>query len=304
MRSPHHSYLSRRRNPEVMIKASIWFSVGINGLLALFFLSIDFFSAVVCAIISVLLIWYARTARSRIPYAATNLKCGITILKGNLGLGLVALSSMAGLLFYCFVWTWACFGTMQLDVMNGGQQGNWEPSSQGKIFLFLFLLSFYWTHQVLKNIVRTTVSGVVGTWWFSPAEAGSFCSAAVSESYVRATTYSLGRYAPRVVANPIFVFQISLLRKPIYVFPAASAASASAPSSSPSCRWRGTPSATRRTIATWESSGASPGASCGTLRGTRLSLWGLFFAHKTSSHLTSSSSLYPPHTLPPCRRPS
>ena len=58
--------------------------------------------------------------------------------------------------------------------------------------MFVLVLSFYWTHQVLKNVVRATVSGVVGTWWFSPIEAGSFCSTAVSASFIRSTTYSLG----------------------------------------------------------------------------------------------------------------
>ncbi len=37
-----------------------------------------------------------------------------------------------------------------------------------------------------------TVSGTVGTWWFSPVEASSFCSSAVLDSFMRAVTYSFG----------------------------------------------------------------------------------------------------------------
>jgi len=32
--------------------------------------------------------------------------------------------------------------------------------------VFLFLLSFYWTSQVIANIVFVTASGVVATWYF------------------------------------------------------------------------------------------------------------------------------------------
>merc|ERR1719276_712456 len=67
-----------------------------------------------------------------------------------------------------------------------------DLSPLGSFVAFLYLLSFYWTHQVLKNIVRATVSGVVGTWWFTPAESGSFCSIAVAGSFIRSTTYSFG----------------------------------------------------------------------------------------------------------------
>lgn len=141
---------------------------------------------------------------SLIPSISTS--TGINVLKANLGLSLVSIGSMLGLLAYCFTWVCAVVGTMQLDAMKDSTASSWngeygnEYSSQdssdlsplGSFVGFLFVLSFYWTHQVLKNITRATVSGVVGTWWFSPSEAGSFCSTAVAGSFIRSTTYSLG----------------------------------------------------------------------------------------------------------------
>ena len=60
-------------------------------------------------------------------------------------------------------------------------------------FAFLFFcLSIYWTSEVIKNISTVIVSGTVGTWWFAPLEASSFCSIAVLDSIRRATTYSFG----------------------------------------------------------------------------------------------------------------
>merc|ERR1712127_428839 len=59
-------------------------------------------------------------------------------------------------------------------------------------YVFLLLISFYWTQQVLMNTIQVTVAGVVGTWWFVPEEATSCCSTAVTSSFFRSTTYSFG----------------------------------------------------------------------------------------------------------------
>ena len=41
-------------------------------------------------------------------------------------------------------------------------------------------------------MIHVTVSGVVGTWWFDPAEASSICSKAILDSFVRSATFSFG----------------------------------------------------------------------------------------------------------------
>jgi hypothetical protein len=57
-----------------------------------------------------------------------------------------------------------------------------------------FLLSFYWTNQVLGNVVQATVAGAVGTWWFDPEETHGCCccSPALTGSLFRSVTYSFG----------------------------------------------------------------------------------------------------------------
>eukprot|EP00957_Ditylum_brightwellii_P088040 6706369-Ditylum_brightwellii.AAC.1 len=62
----------------------------------------------------------------------------------------------------------------------------------GGWIVFLFLISFYWVHQVIQNTVHVTSAGVIGTWWFVPSEASRCCSPAVKDSFVRATTFSFG----------------------------------------------------------------------------------------------------------------
>ena len=147
------------RNAIGLIKASLWFSVILCGLSAIALLATAPPAGIFYAIFTVCLIWYMRSVQNRIPYAASNLKCGITVLKSNLGLGLVALGSMLGLLVYCFGWTVALVGTFQQDVMfdstttssynsEDNSQGDQELSPLGGFAGFMFILCFYWAHQV------------------------------------------------------------------------------------------------------------------------------------------------------------
>jgi hypothetical protein len=58
--------------------------------------------------------------------------------------------------------------------------------------IILFFLSVFWTWGVTKNLSVVIVSGAVGTWWFTPIDASSVCSSAVTGAIRRATTYSFG----------------------------------------------------------------------------------------------------------------
>ena len=159
------------RNPVGLIKCSILFSIVLCGISSALFMAVSPLVGVMYAVFAVCLFWYYRRVQSRIPYAACNLKAGILVLKTNLGLGLVAIGSMVCLVAYTCGWSVGFMGTMQQGVMiddssysstNSQDQGS-DLSALGGFIGFLFVLSFYWTHQVFQNIVRTTVSGVVGT---------------------------------------------------------------------------------------------------------------------------------------------
>ena len=73
---------------------------------------------------------------------------------------------------------------------NCNAEGECESVNGGLVFLFM--LSYYWTAQVISNVVHVTTAGTVGTWWFVPTEASGCCSKAVRESYVRSLTSSFG----------------------------------------------------------------------------------------------------------------
>ena len=209
------------RNAASLIRASLYFSVVLCGMAALVFLPLAPPAGILYLIMTGCLICYARSVQHKIPFAACNLNCAIRVVKANLGIALVALGVLVALVAFSFSWILAFVGTMSLDAMkepvpmdqqqynNGNDE---ELNSLGGGLALLFLLSFYWTHQVLQNILRSSVAGVVGTWWFTPLEASSFCSPAVRDSFLRSSTYSLGSVAFGSLIVAILQLLRSILR--------------------------------------------------------------------------------------------
>lgn len=93
-----------------------------------------------------------------------------------------------GLTFIAIVMLLLAFGWSILWFMGLGDA---VSTSNGGI-VFLLLVSYYWVHQVLSNIVHVTSAGTVATWWYVPLEAASCWSTAIQDSFCRATTYSFG----------------------------------------------------------------------------------------------------------------
>jgi hypothetical protein len=126
----------------------------------------------------------------RIPFAASNLVTAVTAVRANIGLAFFAYTN----LFVNFLWSvwWAIAFVATTYVVSGcDAEGDCESEVNG-FYVFLFMVSYFWTAQVVKNVVHVTVAGTVGTWWFSPAEATSCCSQGIRGSYLRSITTSFG----------------------------------------------------------------------------------------------------------------
>jgi hypothetical protein len=57
------------------------------------------------------------------------------------------------------------------------------------IDIVLSVLTWRWSAHRSSLVYLLAVTG---TWWFAPEEANSYCSSAVTDSFVRTTTYSFG----------------------------------------------------------------------------------------------------------------
>jgi hypothetical protein len=194
-------------NASRLLEFLLIFAVALNVILMVLAIVINAIAAIIVhGIFAVILACYARSAWHRIPYAAANLKAAVQAVQWNLGVMLVALSSMVVFCVWIVTWTVAFGGAvLQPDLMTKEateehcyddctcvEPGDTEITGVGFILYIGFLLSFYWTHQVIQNSVRCTVAGTVGTFWFIPMDASSVCSRGVTDSLVQSTTYSLG----------------------------------------------------------------------------------------------------------------
>jgi len=160
-----------------LVKMALFFQIGVSFAIAILMLmSGSVLMGVMCGLSFLFSICYAYFVWSRIPFAAANLNTALTAVRDNLGLTLIAYV----FLFIGFVFSiaWTAISNAVLNTYPG--------------MAFFMFLSYFWTHQVLNNTMHVTSAGVVGTWWFAPAEASAFCSQAIGDSFCRATTYSFG----------------------------------------------------------------------------------------------------------------
>lgn len=145
---------------------------------------------------------YARIVWSRIPFAAANLKTGLTAVNQNFGLIFVAYFLVVLALGYTAVWALCMIGVYDVagdclvEKDDAGEDiTEDEDDCEKQInagYMVLLLVAFFWAQQVIQNTIQVTVAGTIGSWWFTPNESKSCCGSAVTSSLCRATTTSFG----------------------------------------------------------------------------------------------------------------
>ena len=176
---------------EMLIKMALFFNIFFFGVFAIFsFLGGAVGGALMFLLMSVFSAFYAYRVWDRIPFAAANLVTAVTAVRANMGLAFYAYLSLVILFGWSIFWAICTVSTMYV-------LGDCNPQLEcqneiGSSIVFLFLVSYYWTIQVVSNVVHVTTSGTVGTWWMVPEEANGCCSRAVRDSYYRSMTTSFG----------------------------------------------------------------------------------------------------------------
>jgi hypothetical protein len=177
--------------PKPLIKMALFFNLFLTGAVAIMsLLAGAILPAIMIGLLFLVNLCYIRAVWSRIPFAAANLITAITAVKSNMGLTFFAYNNLFVTFFWSVWWSIAFVATTYV-VANCNAEGYCENQMNGGL-IFLFLVSFFWTAQVVKNVVHVTVAGTVGTWWLFPLEANGCCSQAVRDSYWRSITTSFG----------------------------------------------------------------------------------------------------------------
>lgn len=176
---------------QALIKMALFFNIAFFGLLAVFsFLGGAAGMALMCLLMSAFSAYYAYQVWDRIPFAASNLVTAVTAVRANMGLAWYAYLSLVILFGWSIFWS---ISTVSTVYVLGDCNAQFECQNEiSSIIIFLFLVSYYWTMQVISNVVNVTTSGTVGTWWMVPQEANGCCSRAVQDSYFRSMTTSFG----------------------------------------------------------------------------------------------------------------
>jgi Plasma-membrane choline transporter len=187
-----------------LIQVSLWLTVVMDVCLLVFWAWQGYWVGFVATLImSLVMAHYAYSVMPRVPWAAANVHTAVTAVQSNGGVFMLAYATVLGAMVWMFLWTMAVVGIYsrettctvdETDTMNDGNDLSCKTNLPAVVGLAL-LLSYYWTMQVIEHVLHVTVSGVVGTWWFCPDEACTFCSPALTDSMVRASTSSLGSVA-------------------------------------------------------------------------------------------------------------
>lgn len=178
------------RFAEKTIQISIVFAILCNAIVACAFVMeqqwIRLGMSLVCLLLTVI---YARAVWHRVPFAASNLLSALTAVQANGGIVLVSLGTTVVVALWTMIWVLSFVGIYMHSFYC--QEGICSTHTNGLVFVLL-LFSFYWTTEVARNVMHVTTAGTVGTWWFAPDDACTYCSPAITDSLRRATTYSLG----------------------------------------------------------------------------------------------------------------
>lgn len=126
---------------------ALWFLMGVVAIA-----SGNAVSAIICFIFCGLQGLWMYCVRHRIRFAAAVLELAIEACNEFSNVYFVSIGSVGVQLLWLIIWTMGvAFAT---------------KSNTSSLAIVLFILSFYWTIQVISNVVHVTCSGVVATWYF------------------------------------------------------------------------------------------------------------------------------------------
>ncbi|GAX19783.1 hypothetical protein FisN_3Hh012 [Fistulifera solaris] len=138
---------------------------------------------------------YLRTVWDRTHVAAAQLQVALQAIERNKAVLSLTYFILLSLQLWVLIWLMAWLGFYNLTYGENCSDNN-DNDDQGYYcivrlgghggVLFFFWLSFFWTTQVLRNVLRVTVAGVVGSFVCRPEYP------AVGEAFRHATTSSFG----------------------------------------------------------------------------------------------------------------
>lgn len=153
----------------------------------------------VCALLYMVV---AYTWRSRIPFATIMLTTIAQVTRKYQGTVIVGIGGLLAQLVWCIFFGFTVMGVVLMFanqttqtcrvLKNGTRVCKTEITGKAYVIYLYCLFAFYWTNQVIKNVVHVTVSGVFGVFYFLSGTPQMPSGSATLGSLYRAMTTSFG----------------------------------------------------------------------------------------------------------------
>lgn len=201
-----------------LISLSIWFSVAVATILSILFSLIGlWYMTLPFALSAFFGTLYAMSVTNRIPFAAANLHAAVQVLNTNKGVWFVQLFMMTIGVGWSLFWLIGLVGVLEVQVECSDDNSCSLDWNHDKSWIFFpFILSLFFTQQVLSNFGHTVCSGIAASWYFDPQTIGGWCSRAVHDSMKRSLTTTFGSicFGSLLVAAVQFLrFVVNMLRQ-------------------------------------------------------------------------------------------
>lgn len=138
---------------------------------------------------------YSMFHWQRVPFAATNLNTALSALRCTVDVACLGFGGLLASFAWSMTWTISFIGLVNaLNATDLNEDEVYHPKIILKhipIYVIMFV-SYHWTNTVIKNVLRVTISTLIGTWWFYPRDIGYCCTAAVAKPLLRSLTLSFG----------------------------------------------------------------------------------------------------------------
>jgi hypothetical protein len=116
---------------------------------------------IVFGVVALVNLLWIYVVRKRIPFAVAILETVVDVVKHHSSTILISFLSIFVQAAWNVGWLFAANG-----VYNAIDTGSQKESGSGKIIAAFLILSYYWTSQVVFNVVLTTCAGVMAEWYF------------------------------------------------------------------------------------------------------------------------------------------
>ncbi|KAF9154801.1 putative choline transporter, neither null mutation nor overexpression affects choline transport [Linnemannia schmuckeri] len=178
--------------PTFLIKATLLLSILLYLGVAVYYLYLRMWIIGGIALVFGVLyafMWFAW--KSRIPFASVMLKTVTSVSRDYPATYAVSFLGLITQVAYSIYFLLVFAGVYDYYYNSGTSSGN-NRSALFYVLVVFAVFSFYWTSQVLSNIVHTTICGVYATYYFMAGSPQGMTKSPTIESMKRACTTSFG----------------------------------------------------------------------------------------------------------------